>query len=117
MNKQIKEIRTPRIKKPTVRYAAFCNELISKHYKIHNSKCAACRQNFWRVRNEKYCIECTTIKNKITKRIDAEKRFDRYRKQTDIITSIKYSDDTFNTDLCNMDCFNCIYADCILEGE
>jgi len=118
MNKQIKQIRTPKIKKPTIRYDRFCKKLLEEHYNNHIDTCIFCGDKIWNYNGQrKTCYSCLELKNRISKRVTGERRFQRYGKQIDILTSLEYSDESFTTELCNMDCENCIYEDCILPIE
>ena len=76
------------------------------------------------VKQKKYCDSCGMISKAIYNRVyaqDARKARRKHdaQKQSEIVIDIEIlvSDAIFDTNLCDMDCARCKYADCILPEE
>lgn len=92
-----------------------------KHHK--NTQCKCCGKTL-KNRKHYYCDECAPIAKKIKWREYMNKYMQRKRgtdtmKEAfdDIEISIDMSDKNFVSQICNEDCINCQYDDCILPVD
>lgn len=69
--------------------------------------CVCCGELATNAPNKKYCNNCKSIVKNILRKYEVE----------NIELSVEYSDNEFETNLCDQDCLNCKYDDCILPEE
>jgi hypothetical protein len=112
---EVKQLK-PKIQKPTVRYRRYAEKIIENYYKKHSGICIACGSPLWSyTAKRKLCIECAVLKNRIYKRVVFQNSKDPRFKN--INACIEISDRKFVTELCDGNCFECIFQDCILPEE
>lgn len=69
--------------------------------------CVCCNKPITNAPNKKYCDNCKKIVKNVLRKYEIK----------NIELSVKYSDNEFQTNLCDQDCDNCKYEDCILPEE
>jgi len=88
---------------------------LEKTYRDQHTYCRNCGCPIIKNRQRKYCYECAELNKKVYDRVFMNNK--RNKKYKNINACIELSDKKFVTELCNGDCFNCIFSDCILEVD